>query len=76
MVAFANKKVDENGNLTDETTQKLVKELLENLVAWTKKLKRRIERFSSLSGLSGFSGPVVDPVRPWTLASEASCKDP
>jgi chromate reductase, NAD(P)H dehydrogenase (quinone) len=39
MVAFAEKKCDQNGNLTDETTKKLVKELLENLVAWTKKLK-------------------------------------
>ena len=39
MVAFADKKVDQNGNLTDETTRKLVKQLLENLVAWTKKLR-------------------------------------
>ena len=39
MVAFANKKVNENGNLIDETTKKLVKELLESLVAWTKKLR-------------------------------------
>ena len=39
MVAFADKKVDQNGNLTDETTRKLVKQLLENLVTWTKKLR-------------------------------------
>jgi chromate reductase len=39
MVAFADKKVDEKGNLTDETTRKLVKQLLENLVLWTKKLQ-------------------------------------
>lgn len=39
MVAFADRKVDQNGNLTDETTRKLVKELLVNLVALTKKLK-------------------------------------
>ena len=39
MVAFADRKMDQNGNLTDETTRKLVKELLVNLVAWTKKLR-------------------------------------
>ena len=39
MVAFADKKVDQNGNLTDETTRKLVRQLLESLVAWAKKLK-------------------------------------
>ncbi len=40
MVTFAEKKCDQNGNLTDEATKKLVKELLENLVAWTKKLQQ------------------------------------
>jgi len=39
MVAFADKKCDQNGNLTDETTKKLVRQLLENIVAWTMKLK-------------------------------------
>jgi chromate reductase, NAD(P)H dehydrogenase (quinone) len=39
MVAFADRKVDQNGNLIDETTRKLVKELLQNLVTWTKKLR-------------------------------------
>ena len=39
MVAFADKKVDQQGNLTDETTKKLVRQLLENLVAWTMKLR-------------------------------------
>jgi len=39
MVSFAERKVDQNGNLTDETTKKLVRELLLNLVAWSKKLK-------------------------------------
>jgi chromate reductase len=38
MVAFADKKVDQSGNLTDETTRKLVKQLVENLVTWTRKL--------------------------------------
>ena len=39
MVAFADKKVDQSGNITDETTRKLVKQLLENLISWTKKLR-------------------------------------
>lgn len=39
-VTFAYSKFDEKGNLTDETAKKLIGELLENLVAWTKKLKR------------------------------------
>ena len=38
-VTFAAQKVDEQGNLTDETTRKIIKQLLESLVAWTKKLK-------------------------------------
>ncbi len=41
MVAFAERKVDQNGNLTDETTRKLVRELLENLIAWTRKLAKQ-----------------------------------
>ena len=49
MVAFANKKVDENGNLIDETTKKLVRELLESLVAWTKKLQGASKRSQGLS---------------------------
>jgi chromate reductase len=40
-VAFASQKVDKKGNLTDETSRKLVKELLENLIAWTRKLKQQ-----------------------------------
>jgi chromate reductase len=39
-VTFAPTKFDEKGNLTDETAKKLIRELLENLVAWTKGLKR------------------------------------
>jgi len=38
IVTFAPQKIDENGRLTDETTKNLIKELLENLVAWTRKL--------------------------------------
>jgi chromate reductase len=40
MVTFANEKIDENGKLTDETTRKKVKELLEALVAWTERLRK------------------------------------
>jgi chromate reductase len=38
-VTFANQKFDETGKLTDEKTKEFVKQLLEALVAWTKKLK-------------------------------------
>lgn len=38
-VAFAGEKFDEKGNLTDEQTKKFIKELLQALVTWTKKLK-------------------------------------
>lgn len=40
IVTFAPSKFDEKGNLTDETAKKLIRELLENLVAWTKILKK------------------------------------
>jgi len=40
IVAFAHEKIDENGRVTDETTRKFVRELLESLVAWTRRLKR------------------------------------
>lgn len=40
-VTFARQKVDENGNLIDETSRKLIKELLESLVAWTRKLNQQ-----------------------------------
>ena len=39
IVTFAPQKIDEKGRLTDETTRKFIRELLENLVAWTKRLK-------------------------------------
>jgi chromate reductase, NAD(P)H dehydrogenase (quinone) len=39
-VTFAPSKFDDKGNLTDETARKLIGELLRNLVAWTKKLKK------------------------------------
>jgi len=39
IVTFAGQKIDEQGRLTDETTRKIVKQLLEALVVWTKRLK-------------------------------------
>ncbi len=40
IVTFANEKIDENGMLTDEHTKKKIKELLDALVVWTKRLKK------------------------------------
>jgi chromate reductase len=40
MITYAQEKFDENGNLTDEKTKTKVKELLENLVEWTRRLKQ------------------------------------
>jgi chromate reductase len=39
MVPFAQDKVDNNGRVTDEKTRKKIRELLESLVAWTKRMK-------------------------------------
>ena len=39
MVNFAAQKFDEKGKLIDQKTQDLIKQLLDNLVSWTKKLK-------------------------------------
>jgi chromate reductase len=39
IVTFAPQKFDKNGNLTDETTRKIIKQMLENLVEWTRRLK-------------------------------------
>lgn len=39
MVANAMKSFDQNGNLTDETTKKLIRQLLQELVNWTRKLQ-------------------------------------
>src|SRR5512136_2080119 len=38
-VAFASQKFDEKGGLTDEKTRELIKQLLQALVAWTRKIK-------------------------------------
>jgi len=40
IVTFANEKIDEKGNVTDEKTRQKIRELLESLVAWTRKLKK------------------------------------
>ncbi|AFM24413.1 NADPH-dependent FMN reductase [Desulfomonile tiedjei] len=39
MVPYVHEKVDKNGNLTDEKTLNRIKELLESLVTWTRKLR-------------------------------------
>jgi chromate reductase, NAD(P)H dehydrogenase (quinone) len=38
MISSASKRFDEHGNLTDETSKKLIRQLLEELVKWTKLL--------------------------------------
>ena len=38
MIANAGEKFDEQGNLTDETTKDFIRQLLENLVAWTRRI--------------------------------------
>ena len=39
MMPFAADNVDADGNVTNEKTRKLIQELLETLVQWTRKLK-------------------------------------
>ena len=39
-VTFAHEKIDENGRLKDEETRKIIKELLHNLITWTRRLKK------------------------------------
>ena len=41
MVSYAGKKFDENGNLIDEEAKKRIRELLESLVDWTRRLKKK-----------------------------------
>lgn len=40
MVPFAHEKIDKDGKLTDQKTREKIRELLESLVAWTRRLKR------------------------------------
>ena len=39
MIGNCASKFDENGNLVDDATRFIIKEMLENLIAWTRKLK-------------------------------------
>jgi chromate reductase, NAD(P)H dehydrogenase (quinone) len=39
MVPFATDKIDEQGNVTDVKTREKIKELVESLVDWIKRLK-------------------------------------
>jgi chromate reductase len=41
MMPFAQDNVDANGNVTNDETKRLIRELLEALVQWTRKLKDR-----------------------------------
>ncbi len=38
MVPFAQEKIDKDGKVTDQKTRELIRQLLENLVAWTRRL--------------------------------------
>ena len=40
MISSAHEKFDAQGNLTNETSRKLIRQLLENLVAWTQRLRQ------------------------------------
>jgi len=41
IVTFAEEKIDENGRVKDEATRKFIRELIENLVAWTRQLGKK-----------------------------------
>jgi len=41
IVTFAEEKIDENGRVKDEATRKFIRELLENLVVWTRQLGKK-----------------------------------
>jgi chromate reductase len=40
MVSFAQEKIGKDGKVTDQKTRDKIRELLESLVAWTKRLKQ------------------------------------
>jgi chromate reductase len=52
MVPSANEKIDENGKVKDEKTRKKIRELLESLVAWTKRIKAGQEASSGTTKLA------------------------
>jgi chromate reductase len=39
IVRFADKKIDENGEVTDEETRQRIRKLVESLASWTRRLK-------------------------------------
>ncbi len=41
MIAGASQRFDAQGNLTDETSRKLIQQLLQNLVGWTQRIEAR-----------------------------------
>lgn len=40
MVPFAHEKIDKNGKITDQKTKEKIRELIESLITWTRRLKR------------------------------------
>ena len=49
MIASAAQRFDADGNLTDEKAKELIRQLLQNLVAWTRRLEAGAERVSAAS---------------------------
>ncbi len=43
IVTYAGQKINDQGKLTDEETRKIIRQLLESLIAWTKKLKQQFQ---------------------------------
>lgn len=52
MVPFAQDKVDSNGRVTDEKTRKKIRELLQSLVAWAKRMKLGDEESARMTKLA------------------------
>jgi chromate reductase len=52
MVPFAQDKVDKNGRVIDEKTRKKIRELLESLVAWAKRMKLGDEESARMTKLA------------------------
>ena len=50
LISQAGERFDEQGNLTDETTAKLIRQLLENLVEWTRRLQAGEEVIAGKEG--------------------------
>jgi chromate reductase len=44
MMPYARGKIDENGEVNDETTRKLIGELLEALITWTERFQKQTDR--------------------------------